>query len=228
VRAGWVAGGLLLFWEKKDNRCGLSHHQIQNPRRKTAPGHAITRCRIRGAGNAGKSHLRTFREATKWRVADLRCVRRVAELAGGERTHIATGHACQPKSRQGPRRSTIEMNPTVQVNEELREFLREWRRNAARQKMTAAFVVSHDATLDALARRGQDPDRMRRVSGMERRSAKCTGRDSGSVPAIWAGERASKEWHARPSTPSLETLELLEKGHSLRRLPRFAGGKCAP
>src|SRR5208283_3600376 len=34
-----------------------------------------------------------------------------------------------------------------------------------------------------------------------------------------------KEWHARPSTPSLETKDLLEKGHSFEEIAQIRGRK---
>ena len=39
------------------------------------------------------------------------------------------------------------------------------------------------------------------------------------------GERASREWHARPSSPSLETLELLQQGHTFEEIARIRGRK---
>jgi ATP-dependent DNA helicase RecQ len=41
------------------------------------------------------------------------------------------------------------------------------------------------------------------------------------------GERASKEWHARPANPSLETKELLEKGHSFEEIAQIRGRKVS-
>src|SRR5208283_2911487 len=92
-----------------------------------------------------------FGEVTKWE----RCG--VCDVCAGLPKWLADWKN-EPHSvatvRQSPNRTLeaerFEMNPTLQVNEELREFLREWRRNTARQKMTAAFVVMHDTTLDAL------------------------------------------------------------------------------
>jgi len=120
------------------------------------------------------------------------------------------------------------MSPTVRVNEELREFLREWRRNAARQKMTAAFVVMHDATLDALCQaRPKTLIELRRVSGIGEKKCELYGEEVLEVLRRFGrGERASKEWHARPSTPSLETLDLLEQGHSFEEIAQIRGRKA--
>ena len=121
----------------------------------------------------------------------------------------------------------FELNPTARVDEELREFLREWRRNAARQKLTAAFVVMHDATLDALcqARPGTITE-LRGISGMGEKKCEMYGEEILEVfRRFGRGERASKEWHARPSTPSLETKELVEKGHSFEEIAQIRGRK---
>ncbi len=121
----------------------------------------------------------------------------------------------------------FELNPTARVDEELREFLREWRRNAARQKLTAAFVVMHDATLDALcqARPGTITE-LRRISGMGEKKCEMYGEEILEVfRRFGRGERASKEWHARPSTPSLETKELVEEGHSFEEIAQIRGRK---
>src|SRR5947208_5297408 len=42
---------------------------------------------------------------------------------------------------------------SAEVDLELREYLREWRRNAAKAQKVAAFVVMHDSSLDELCRR---------------------------------------------------------------------------
>ncbi len=121
------------------------------------------------------------------------------------------------------------MNPTVQVNEELREFLREWRRNVARQKMMAAFVVMHDTTLDALCQaKPRTIAELRRISGIGEKKCEMYGKEILEVFRRFAkGERASKEWHARPSTPSLETKDLLEKGHSFEEIAQIRGRKVS-
>jgi len=41
------------------------------------------------------------------------------------------------------------------------------------------------------------------------------------------GERASKEWHARPANPSLETLELLQQGRTLEEIAQIRGRKVS-
>lgn len=125
----------------------------------------------------------------------------------------------------------FEATPTaaVAVDEELREFLREWRRNIAREKGTAAFVVMHDSTLEDLcARQPKSRRELRAISGMGDKKCEMYGEEIlRALERFRNGERASKEWHARPSNPSLETLELLQKGHTLEEIAQIRGRKVA-
>ncbi len=226
-----------LFWERKDN--GLRAffiNQIQDPAEKV---HAWQRYhQMQQFVAAGKCRQKEicahFGEATKWE----RCG--ICDVCAGLPKWLAEGNGT-PQRSTTPQRNTqgshspsrlleaarFEMNPTVQVDEELREYMREWRRNAARQKMTAAFLVMHDATLDALCQaRPRTITELRRISGMGEKKCEMYGEEILEVfRRFGRGERASKEWHARPSTPSLETKELVEKGHSFEEIAQIRGRK---
>jgi ATP-dependent DNA helicase RecQ len=55
---------------------------------------------------------------------------------------------------------------TVAVNDELREYLRQWRREAAKQQKVPAFVVMHDTSLDEICRvRPKTVSELRQVHG---------------------------------------------------------------
>ncbi|MGB2679060.1 MAG: RecQ family ATP-dependent DNA helicase [Candidatus Acidiferrum sp.] len=220
-----------LFWEKKDN--GLRAFFINQIQDSVEKEHAWQRYhQMQQFVAAGKCRQKGicahFGEATKWEscgVCDV-CAGAPSWLTNREST---TRRGC--RASQSPNRALeqarFEMTATVQVSEELREFLREWRRNTARQKMTAAFVVMHDATLDALCEaRPKTLAELRRVSGMGEKKCEMYGEEILEVfRRFGRGERASKEWHARPSTPSLETLDLLEKGHSFEEIAQIRGRK---
>jgi ATP-dependent DNA helicase RecQ len=222
-----------LFWQKKDN--GLRAffiNQIGDSREKDRAWQryhqmqefvAAGECRQKGI-------CMHFGEAAKWErcgVCDV-CAGAPKWLASMERTSRGSVRSSQNPNR-ALEEARYEMNPTTPVNEELREFLREWRRNVARQKMMAAFVVMHDATLDALCQ-GQPrtiPE-LRQISGMGEKKCEQYGQEILEVFRRFArGERTSKEWHARPSTPSLETLDLLEKGHGFEEIAQLRGRKVS-
>ena len=65
---------------------------------------------------------------------------------------------------------------TADVDSELREYLREWRRAAARQQGVPAFVVMHDTSLDELCRKrpGSMPELLR-ISGFGEHKAGLYG-----------------------------------------------------
>lgn len=115
------------------------------------------------------------------------------------------------------------------LNEELREFLREWRRDVARENMIAAFVVMHDSTLEELCRaQPKTMPELRAVSGMGAKKCEVYGETILATLRRFAnGQRASKEWEARPKNPSEETLELLRKGHSFEEIAQLRGRKVS-
>jgi ATP-dependent DNA helicase RecQ len=222
-----------LFWEKKDN--GLRAYfinQIQDEKEKERAWRrydqmqefvASGKCRQKGI-------CAHFGEVTKWErcgVCDV-CAGLPKWLAGWKNKPQPVARYSQSPSRT-LEAAQFEMNPTVQVNEELREFLREWRRNAARQKMMAAFVVMHDTTLDELCKaQPRTIAELGRISGIGEKKCEMYGEEILEVfRRFGRGERASKEWHARPSNPSLETKELLEKGHSFEEIAQIRGRKVS-
>lgn len=117
----------------------------------------------------------------------------------------------------------------VAVVEELREFLREWRKTIAQEKLTPAFVVMHDATLHELCRKQPKTlEELLQVSGIGEKKCEMYGREILRVLERFRnGERASKEWHARPVNPSAETLELLQQGRTLEEIARIRGRKTS-
>src|ERR1700691_5039666 len=62
------------------------------------------------------------------------------------------------------------------VDPELREYLREWRRVTSKEMKTAAFIVMHDSSLNELCRvRPKSLEELRRVSGFGGRKTELYG-----------------------------------------------------
>jgi ATP-dependent DNA helicase RecQ len=133
------------------------------------------------------------------------------------------------RAPRGIEGASFEAAPSSPVNEELCEFLREWRRNTAREKMIAAFIVMHDSTLDDLCRaQPKTVSELRRISGMGEKKCEVYGEEILQALQRFAqGERASTEWHARPANPAEETLDLLRKGRSLEEIAQLRGRKIS-
>src|SRR5256885_1653751 len=112
---------------------------------------------------------------------------------------------------------------------ELREYLREWRRNTARDLGVAAFVGLHDTTLNALcAGRPRDLQQLRRVSGFGDKKVDVYGKQILEALRQFAkGERANPDWQAKPGQPAHETLQLLQEGRTLEEIAQIRGRKLS-
>ncbi len=222
-----------LFWQKKDNALrAFFINQIGDPQEKDRAWQryyqmqefvGTEKCRQKGI-------CTHFGEATKWD----RC--EICDICAGVPKWLFAMPARSTQTArviQNPNRALeaqgFELNPTVQVNEELREFLREWRRNAARQKMIAAFIVLHDTTLDAICQaQPRSIAELRQITGMGEKKCEIYGAEIlDALRRFASGDRATKEWHAKPSSPALETLDLLEKGHTFEEIAQLRGRKVS-
>jgi len=222
-----------IFWEKKDN--GLRAffiNQIGDSQEKDRAWdryHQIQQF-VGGQKCRQKEICTHFGEVTKWD----RC--EVCDICAGTPRWLAGINQNSSKSSlpiQNPNRvleaSQYELNPTVQVNEELREFLREWRRNIAREKGIAAFIVLHDTTLDAICQaQPRTLGELRQISGIGEKKCELYGEEILDALRRFAnGERATKDWHAKASSPSQETLELLNQGRTFEEIAQLRGRKVS-
>lgn len=222
-----------LLWEKKDN--GLRAYFINQigdyEEKERAWGrYHLMQGFVNGKQCRQKQICEYFGETVKWERCGVCDV-----CAGLPRWMAGDGEAVTTKRKwkkipdRAIERVAFEASSTVTVNEELREFLREWRRNTAREKMIAAFIVLHDTTLDELCQKQPKSLReLRAISGMGEKKCEMYGEEIlGLFRRFAAGERASKEWHARPPNASLETLELLEQGRTFEEIAQIRGRKVA-
>ncbi len=103
----------------------------------------------------------------------------------------------------------------------LAEYLREWRRNMAREQKVPAYVVLHDSTLEELCRRRPTTlAGLRQVAGIGERKADVYGAEILQVLRNFeSGMRATAQTRKEPS-PAEQTLELLNKGCSFEEIAR--------
>jgi ATP-dependent DNA helicase RecQ len=124
---------------------------------------------------------------------------------------------------------TYELHSSVPVNEELQDYMREWRKNASRERKRSAVAMMHDTTLDLICiARPKTLGELRKISGMG--EAKCDeygGEILEVLRRFQTGERASKEWHARANDASQETLELLKQGNNFAEIAQIRGRKVS-
>jgi ATP-dependent DNA helicase RecQ len=219
-----------LLWQKKDN--GLRAHfinQIADSREKQRAWQRYDQMQafVASAECRQKQICEHFGESVKWDKCG------VCDVCAGMPAWISAEKGSQARLLQSRDRHTeavtFERTPDFQANEELREFLRGWRWHTARQKGTAAFVVMHDATLDELClKQPKTLVGLLQISGIGEKKCEMYGQEILQVfERFRHGERASKEWHARPSNPSLETLDLLRQGHTLAEIAAIRGRKIS-
>src|ERR1700719_952750 len=74
------------------------------------------------------------------------------------------------------RTELAEKHASAELDPELREYLRQWRQETAKQSGMAAFIIMHDTSLDALCRlRPRTLSELRRVSGFGERKIELYG-----------------------------------------------------
>jgi ATP-dependent DNA helicase RecQ len=110
------------------------------------------------------------------------------------------------------------------IDPELREFLREWRRTAARKRRTAAFIVMHDTSLDELCRvRPRTLGELRRVPGFGDKKTEMYGQGIlDALTEFGRGTRAVKQEEDKPK-PAEETMRLLAEGRTFEEIARVRG-----
>jgi ATP-dependent DNA helicase RecQ len=221
-----------LFWEKKDN--GLRAFFIkkigdsQEKDRAWDRYHLMQRF-VKGAQCRPRTICEYFGEAVKWEKCGIcdACSGPPPWMASSGR--VATRARAARNSDAANEGFRFAATPSVPGNEELREFLREWRRNTAKEKMIAAFTVLHDTTLDGLCQKQpKNMNELRAISGMGDKKCEMYGKEILRLfPRFENGARASKGAQAKPSSASQETLELLQQGHTFDEIARIRGRKPA-
>src|SRR5215469_15060768 len=222
-----------LFWQKKDNALrAFFLNQIRDQREKDRAWRRYYRMQdfVASQSCRQRSICEHFGETTRpsgCGICDV-CAPPPAWLS---RVNAAGTKASSPNLTPALAFELVsyQRESVVPIDEDLREFLREWRKNIAREKKLAAFLVLHDSTLENIcAQKPKTIEGLRSVSGMG--DAKCQTYGEAILDALSQfanGERASKQWHARPSSPAEETLDLLAKGHTFEEIAQLRGRKLS-
>ena len=115
-------------------------------------------------------------------------------------------------------------SPLAEADQNLREYLREWRRKTAREQGMPAYIVLHDSSLDEICRlQPRSIAELLSITGIGERKADLYGQ--GILAAL-------RQYHegARPAAPpekktapALETLQLLAEGKSFEEIARIRG-----
>jgi len=225
-----LAADCYLFWQKRDNALRAYFiNQIGDSKEKDRAWRRYDRMQefVNTQKCRQKLICEYFGEAAHWGQCDVCDV--CAEIPKWMKASKASEQSLPRTPDRRIEAATFAPAAEVSVDEELREFLREWRKTVAKEKMTPAFVVMHDTTLDELCeKQPKTLKELRKISGIGEKKCEMYGEEIlRAFERFRNGERAGKEWRARPSNPSLETLELLRKGHTLEEIAQIRGRKVS-
>jgi ATP-dependent DNA helicase RecQ len=147
---------------------------------------------------------RHFGEIPKWKSCDA-CDACGCELAWSPSTRKIEKQESPKTAPLSPvepsravlvvKQASVEVN--MELDPELREYLRQWRQETAKQSGMAAFIIMHDTSLDELCRiRPRTLSELRRVSGFGERKTVLYGQQIlDALKRFQNGARASE----RPS-----------------------------
>jgi ATP-dependent DNA helicase RecQ len=130
-------------------------------------------------------------------------------------------HAKRP--REGSATSPVRVQEALEVDPDLREFMREWRRETASAQNVPAYVVMHDTTLDEICRvRPNSIARLLHVTGIGDRKAELYGGQIlEALKRFGGGARAAVP--DKKISPSEETIQLIEEGKTLDEIAAIRG-----
>ncbi len=127
----------------------------------------------------------------------------------------------QPARSVQPRISRTVPKPSV--DRELNEYLREWRRNTAKDKGISAFIVLNDSALEDLCLvEPSNLQELRRVSGFGEKRVEMYGAQIlDALRRFRQGERPTGEGKLKVSSPAKETLRFLAEGRTLEEIAQI-------
>jgi ATP-dependent DNA helicase RecQ len=112
----------------------------------------------------------------------------------------------------------------IEPDDGLREYLREWRRKAAKEQGMPAYVVLHDTTLEEICRiQPSSIAKLLTITGIGERKAEMYGREIlAALQRYSEGARASA-LPQKKTAPAVETQQLLSQGKTLEEIAQIRG-----
>jgi ATP-dependent DNA helicase RecQ len=105
---------------------------------------------------------------------------------------------------------------------ELREYLREWRRQVAQEQRSPAYIILHDTTLDEICRRGpQSLADLRQITGIGERKLETFGQQIIEALARFQSGARATPLPPKKTLPAEETLRLLAEGRTFEDIAKI-------
>lgn len=203
----------VLLWQKRDaGLLGFFANKILDAaeRERAWERYRIIRSFVESRTCRHRQICRHFGETTKWETCG------ACDVCGSVAEWMQA-----PQASKAPVIGKKSTSIPTTVDEDLKEYLREWRRTVAREMKLAAFVVLHDSTLDEICRRQpKSISELLEVPGIGEKKAQTYGPQIlAALERFRQGERAG--WVQRESKPAEETLRLLNEGKSLEEIAQI-------
>jgi len=121
-------------------------------------------------------------------------------------------------------RVTASATGTAEVDSDLREYLREWRRTTAKEQSVPAYVVLHDTSLDEICRvQPGSIATLMTITGIGERKADMYGQEILSVLRRYQEGARAAALPEKKTAPARETLQLLTEGKNFEEIAQIRG-----
>ncbi len=213
----------VLLWQKKDaGLLGFFANQILDAaeRNRAWERYRIIREFVESRRCRHRQICSHFGEVPKWQTCD------ACDVCGSAAAWMAKSSAATfPKT---PVKKRLPLQPTAASAagpeaDELRDYLREWRRATAKEQNVPAYIVLHDSSLDEICRR--QPKffaELLEIPGIGERKAEIYGQPIlDALGKFRQGDRAGDA--EKKIKPADETLRLLSEGRTLEEIAQIRG-----
>ncbi|MFZ0818011.1 MAG: RecQ family ATP-dependent DNA helicase [Candidatus Sulfotelmatobacter sp.] len=218
-----LSADCVLLWQKKDaGLLGFFANQITDSaeRERAWERYRIIREFVESRRCRHRQICAHFGEAPKWESCD------ACDVCGSVAEWMEKPVAPAKTAAAGRKRLPLQpvAAPAAGAEaEELREYLREWRRAMAKEKNAPAYIVLHDSSLEEICRR--QPKffaELLEIPGIGERKAEVYGQSIlDALEKYRQGARASgSESKIKPAD---ETLRLLSEGRTLEEIAQMRG-----
>jgi len=120
--------------------------------------------------------------------------------------------------------SANESTAQLELDMELRDYLREWRRGIAKEQGLPAYAVLHDTTLEEICRlRPTSIAKLKTVTGIGERKAATYGEEILAALRRYAEGARASALPQKKTAPTIETLQLLSEGKTLEEIAQIRG-----
>jgi ATP-dependent DNA helicase RecQ len=120
------------------------------------------------------------------------------------------------------RRPRMQDAAPAEADPALAEYLREWRRNMARENKVPAYIILHDSTLEELCRRRPSNfAELKQVPGIGEKKADVYGAEILQALRNFGGGARATPMVAKEPAPAEQTLRLLNEGRSFEEIGRI-------